>query len=266
MHPIEHLRYVARARGADPALLVRETAEAMMAMRIDASGIMIACRRIVERQADCGPLWWFASKVVTSIEPAETAWELAAAIEHDATPRQLAEAIAQDATVVVVGDGDLVAEGLSRRGDVQVYVVDSRHRATSVVRQLERAEVPCDPVQPEALAAVIAAADLVLVECVAMSPERGLVPVGGLAAALVAADVGVPIWMVGGVGRRLPEEYVAAIETRLGEAVDPVDGEYESVRVDLLAAVVTEHGSGAPSVMGRPDCPFAPELLRVSPI
>ena len=38
MHPIERLRYVARASGADQAVLVRETAQALAAFRDDPSG------------------------------------------------------------------------------------------------------------------------------------------------------------------------------------------------------------------------------------
>ena len=34
MHPIEHLRYVARARGADPVSLVRETISAFGGLRL----------------------------------------------------------------------------------------------------------------------------------------------------------------------------------------------------------------------------------------
>ena len=35
MHPIEHLRYVARARGADPVSLVRETISAFGGLRLN---------------------------------------------------------------------------------------------------------------------------------------------------------------------------------------------------------------------------------------
>ena len=41
MHPIEHLRYVARAQGADPTSLVEETAHALGSLRFDPSGLVV---------------------------------------------------------------------------------------------------------------------------------------------------------------------------------------------------------------------------------
>ena len=61
VHPIEHLRYVARAQGADSASLVEETAMALGSLRFDPAGLVVACRRIVERHPFNGPLWWLCS-------------------------------------------------------------------------------------------------------------------------------------------------------------------------------------------------------------
>ena len=55
VHPIERLRYVARARGADAESLVRETAGALRGLGLDPSGLVVACRRIVERHPTSGP-------------------------------------------------------------------------------------------------------------------------------------------------------------------------------------------------------------------
>ena len=69
MHPIERLRYVARASGADQAVLVRETAGALAAFADDPAGLVTACRRIVSRHPGSGPLWWLCSRVLTATEP-----------------------------------------------------------------------------------------------------------------------------------------------------------------------------------------------------
>jgi hypothetical protein len=50
MHPIEHLRYVARATGADPVALVSETAQALFGLHMEPAGLVLAARRIVEQQ------------------------------------------------------------------------------------------------------------------------------------------------------------------------------------------------------------------------
>ena len=42
MHPIEHLRYVARARGADGSSLVREAATALASLRADHANLVRA--------------------------------------------------------------------------------------------------------------------------------------------------------------------------------------------------------------------------------
>ena len=107
MHPIEHLRYVARARGADPASLVRETAHAMSSMRFDPSGLVVACRRVVERHPECGPLWWLCAHLLTAQEPFQLAWELADEIDDDATADALAAAIPDDAVVLTIGWTDI---------------------------------------------------------------------------------------------------------------------------------------------------------------
>ena len=50
VHPIERLRYVARAGGVDHDVLVRETAAALGALGFDPAGLVTACRRIIDRR------------------------------------------------------------------------------------------------------------------------------------------------------------------------------------------------------------------------
>ncbi|MBU6316022.1 MAG: hypothetical protein KGR47_05910, partial [Acidobacteria bacterium] len=77
MHPIERLRYIARTSGVDQRTLVAETAAALRALRNDPAGLVVSCRRIVERHPTSGPLWWMSSHLLTSTDPASTAHELA---------------------------------------------------------------------------------------------------------------------------------------------------------------------------------------------
>ena len=65
MHPIEHLRYVARATGADPAVIAREAADALVEMaRIQPAGLVPACRRLIERHVASGPVWWLSARML----------------------------------------------------------------------------------------------------------------------------------------------------------------------------------------------------------
>ena len=83
MHPIERLRYVARASGADQTLLVRETAQALAAFRNDPAGLVAACRRIVDRHPTSAPLWWLCARVLTSPDGQREAWDAVDEIEGD---------------------------------------------------------------------------------------------------------------------------------------------------------------------------------------
>lgn len=89
VHPIERLRAVARSRAAPPALLAREAATALGIFGDDPAGLVIACRRLVDRQPTCAPLWWLASRVLSSIDPTAEAWASVAALEDDPTEEAL---------------------------------------------------------------------------------------------------------------------------------------------------------------------------------
>jgi hypothetical protein len=265
MHPIEHLRHVARARNVDAATLVHETAVAMSAMRFDPDALVVACRRVVQRQADCGPLWWFASRLLCAGDPEESIWDLVAEISDDETPRHLARQMPDDATVVVIGGGDQLVDGLVRRGDLRGLCVDSHHSGTAVLRRLERAEVACEPVAPEGLGGAIAAASLVLIQTPAASTSRALGPAGSLAASLVARQHATPVWLVTPVGTVLPDQYLEYIIECTVDTDRPWEAEFELIGLDLIDSVVTPDGVVAPDDLAS-GCPFAPELLRVSAI
>ena len=70
MHPIERLRYVARANGIDASILVRETATALAGVVADEPvGVVPASRRLVDRHLTTGPMWWLVARVLTAADP-----------------------------------------------------------------------------------------------------------------------------------------------------------------------------------------------------
>jgi hypothetical protein len=246
MHPIEHLRYIARARGADPRDLVRETAYALDALHCGPGELLVACKRILERHADCAPLWWLCSHLLCGQENA------ADLIEADTTDRLVADALGAEARVLTLAGGPTVAAALGRRGDLTVFVTDSRHHGSATMQYLERRDVACEAVQPEAIAAAMSDVDLVIIEATAMSDARAITRIGGRALAIVAQACGVPVWLVAPTGTGLADQVVSAIDAYLRtEGGASWDLDHEICDLNLIGRVLA----------GGPIAPLAPELL-----
>ncbi len=263
MHPIERLRYVARAHGASQAVMVTETAAALRSFGRDPQGLVTACRRIVDRQPASGPLWWLAARTLTAPDPISEAQTASAEIEEDRTPRALADALPDEATVLLLGWPELAAGGLPRRGDVEVLICDVDGDGTDLVVRLLRSDVDATDVPVSGLGAAAAEVDIVILETCAMGPGGFVAPSGSRAAAAVARLAGVEVWLVAGVGRMLPERMFTALCDRTLSADSPWEDDLELVPLDLVDKVVGPTGPAAPAdALRRTDCPVAPELLK----
>ncbi|MFZ1491504.1 MAG: hypothetical protein WAS51_16320, partial [Ilumatobacteraceae bacterium] len=80
----------------------------------------------------------------------------------------------------------------------------------------------------------------------------------------------VPVWLVAGRARRLPDPTWAALGERLGHCGEPWELEVERVPLALMshvcgAAGVHELNAATVEALMRPECPFAPELVKASP-
>lgn len=264
MHPIERLRYVARASGADQALLVRETAAALSAFAGDPSGLVAACRRIVDRHPTSGPMWWLCARLLTAPDGARSeAWQAVEDIESDPTAAELGFALPEAATACVIGWPEIAGEALPRRGDVEVLAVDSLGEGNGLVRRLAMSGVDAVDVPTSGLGAAAAACDVVLLEAVAVGPDAFVAISGSLAAAAVARDAQVPVWLVAGRGRMLPARMWEALAGRHEARMDdPWDLDEEIVPLRLVDQVCGPHGRQAPDVaLAATDCPVAPELF-----
>ncbi len=256
---------MARAHGVDPAALVEETAHALGSLHFDPAGLVVACRRIVERHPFTGPLWWLCSNVATSAEPFERVWECAEQIRSDRTASELGAAMGDASTVVTIGDPSVIGHGLARRGDVRVLALDIDHSATSFVRRLERFDVDYEPVDAGAAGAATRAADVVLIEALALDESRIVVASGSSTIAAAAAAWETPVWLVAGVGRRLPSAFLDAMVERrreIAEGIDEWSIEVEIIPPRLVTDVVGPHGRmpmGPPAA--KAECPVAAELL-----
>lgn len=263
MHPIERLRHLARSSGGDPRVIVSETASALRGLGADPAGLVVACRRIVERHPTSGPLWWLCAHMLTSPDPFATARRLAEEIDADLTPEGLMAALPGDSTVCVVGWPDLAGEAVLRRGDIRVLAIDADDRGSSFMRRLDRAEVDAEIVDPGGIAAAVLAADILLIEALAASPDEMIAARGSRAAASVAYCSEVPLWAVVGVGRCLPEAGFASLVERVADVRVPWQADADVVPLALCSHVATKEGVvGIDEVALTPECPLAHELLR----
>ncbi|MGH9128001.1 MAG: hypothetical protein ACRDY2_03310 [Acidimicrobiales bacterium] len=300
MHPIERLRYVARAGGAPPSSLVSEAASALAGLAEDPAALVTACRRLVERHPGVGPMWWLASRVLTAPEPVAEAWAVVGELDRDPTAKLLAAELGESAAVVVLGWPELVGSALMRRGDLVVMLVDEFGEADGLIRRLRGAGGDVVEVGGPGLAQAVAAADVVLVEAMAMgagpaswgvdsgatmgvraagAPDAGahdagspadwsvesgaVVASGSWAAAAVARSAGVPVWLVAGAGRVLPARIWEAVVRRLDDdPAEPWDRAWEVLPADLVSSVLGPEGPVPwADALLRADCPIAAELL-----
>ncbi len=261
MHPIERLRYVARASGAPHEMLVRETASALAAFGSDPAGLITACRRVVARQPTSGPVWWLAARVLTAPEPMREAWDAVEEMENDPTAKELSYALDDAATVCILGWPDQVSFALARRGDLEVLVIDSLGEGSGLVRRLLDAEIDAVDVPPIGVGAAAVDADVVILEASAVGPDAFLAIAGSRAAAASARQAGVPVWLVAGVGRLMPARMWAALAAKV-DVEDPWDADDEIVPLELVDRVVGPAGlESVADAIGRTDCPVAPELF-----
>ena len=261
MHPMERLRMVARASGEDPGLLAREAAAALAGCADDPRALVMACRRLVERQAASGPLWWLAALVVASSDPATEAWRSAEVLRSDPTPALVGASLPEDVVVTVLGWPEQVTEALRIRGDAQVLVVDSLGDGSPLVAALDRAGSIAALVPEAGIGAAVASSGLLLLDASAVGPGGFLAVTGSRAAAAGAYTEQIPVWVVAGAGRVLPSRLWAAMVDKVTALGDPWDADWEVVPLELATAVIGPEGPLPPAeALERVDCPDAPEL------
>ncbi len=266
MHPIERLRYVARASDeTGPSLLVREAAGALASFSRDPAALVTACRRLVDRQPNAAAIWWLAARVLGSPEPASEAWVAADELENDLTASHLVSLLPEDSMVLLLGWPEVTAPAIAKRGDLDVLVVDSRGEGHSLVRRLERVGTDATLVDERGVGGAAATADVVLIEAIGLGESGITATAGSLSAAAVAAQAGKEVWCVAGVGRVLPGRLWQAYLDRVQDAADPWDTDLDVVPAALFTSVVGPTGASTfDAAWRRADCPPAPELFKTS--
>jgi hypothetical protein len=262
VHPIERLRYVARAGDVPTAPLVREAAIALASFAHDPVELLTACRQLIERRPTSGPLLWVTARMLTGTDPGTEAWEAVEALERDTTVRELAHVLPADARVLMIGASEICGDAVLQRPDVEVLVADTVGEGYGLIRQLDARDHIAVDVPSAGVGAAAAEVDVVLVEAEMMHEDAAMVRAGSLSAAAVAHHVGIPVWLIAGVGRVVPSrmfEWAADC----GVDGDPWEAEFETLPVTLVDRVVGPAGlQPVAEIRYRIDCPIAPELFR----
>ncbi|MCB0972838.1 MAG: hypothetical protein KDA97_15130 [Acidimicrobiales bacterium] len=264
MHPIERLRHVARASGAPVDDLVAEAAASLATFSDDPVALVAACRRLVDRHATVGPLWWLCARTLVAADPADEVWRCRSEHHADPTLGELVHAIPDGARVAAVGWPERLAEPFARRGDVEVHVLDVEGDGPGFARLLERLDVDALDVPVVGAAAAVASSDLVVLDATAIGPDQVVAASGSWLAAAVARAAEVPVWAVGGVGRALPAGLWPSLRRRLGDADDrPWDLGVDLVPTALIDVVAGPAGVGpVPAALAGTDVPDVAELRR----
>lgn len=260
MHPIEHLRYLARADSTDAVAAAAETARALGSLRGDAATLVVATRRILERHPTVGQMWWICAHLLVAADPAERAWAIADELDDDPTGPALADALPPGSTVLTGGFGWPLVEAFAERDDVRVACLVSDDESQRFARRLTRFGVDVDWVDPPDLASVAAGCDLAVVATTAASDRTVLAGADAAAAAQAAAAAHLPVWLAAGAGTVLPHRYVEAILAAAPGAVT------ELPLADVARVFNPDGPSAHPATALRTTAPFAPELLRAASV
>lgn len=263
---MERLRDVARHGSVEHGVLAQEAAAALASLGDDPAGLVLACKRLVDRHPGAGPLWSMCARVLQAGDPRQEAWRCLSELDDDLTASYVVQLLPDEATVTVLGWPEVAARALPPRGDVEVLVVDALGEGGQLVRRLGRLDVEATEVAEARTAVAVVRSDVVVLEAHAAGPDAFLAVAGSRAAAAVARHAGVPVWLVAAAGRVLPGPLWDALVTRVVGGAAALDADAEVVPLDLVDVVVGPTGGGTGTdVAVREDCPVAPELLADRP-
>ena len=230
----------------------------------DDASLLIACRRILDRQPSCGPLVWLAAHILGAPNQRQALWTAVEELEEDQTLAALAYELGDDPVLATIGWSDNLTDLARKRGDLGFVVVDTDGSVEYQVDRLDDAGHAMTLVDAEATAQGLFEANHLLIEFTAIGPEQGLAPVGSFAAAAVAKHLNVPVWGVAETGVALGERMYGGLVRRWNDAAG--EPRYrrplEEVPVSLLDQVITANGAGtADQAQQRGGCPIVPELF-----
>ncbi len=229
--------------------LVREAAFALADFAYDPMELLTACKRLVERRPACAPLVWICARILSGSDPATEAYDCVAGLERDRTCEELTNEIPSEASVLVVGRAEAGGEAARWRPDIELTAVDTADDEDHSIGLLERS------------------VDLLVLEAEAVTDDEALLRSGAGTVAAVAQEMEVPVWLVAGLGRVLPEQmWIGATELAMREqrGSGSYHGSpgYEVVSLACVDTVVGPSGLHPVSELRyRRECPIVLELF-----
>lgn len=292
VHPIEHLRYVARSGAIGGQALVSETAYALASLGVEHADLLISCRRILARHPYAGALWAACARLVLSPEPARLAWELVdrSPVDVDAVGGHLpadaalvgpAEWGADAFAAAAIEGASRELDGASAPIDLDVALdvdladlghlgdlglVDDIHRPMSgpTVKIVDDGGGAADLLRRslrrlDVAATVVAMAELegaaVVVEPTLVAVDTVIVPATVASSIDDAATAGLDVWALVNDVEILPAAFGAA-------AIERIDvRRWTAIDPAVLAGVIGEAGRRSWGDVAA-SVPFTPELLR----
>ncbi len=264
MHPIERLRYVARASHVPAKYLVRDTAMALSDFVGDDAVLLISCKRILDRQPSAAPLVWLVAHALGAPNPSSALWDAAEEIEGDKSAAALAYELPDDATIATIGWSDWLADVLRVRGDVGVVVIDLDGEAEYEL------ETSADPdqhwlcVDPSGAGQALSEATHVVLGLDALGPEQSIARQGALMLAATAKHREMPVWGVAPTGFALPDRMYSGLARRWheSEATTIWERPVEEIETTLFDRIATHKGVvAAADALRMSGCPIVPELF-----
>lgn len=264
MHPIERLRWIARAEDEPAASLASQAAWTLAELaQQEPTALLTACRRLLDRHPACGPLWWVSARLAAADDPLEAGRRAAAELCSDPTSGRIGEALAGSFTasdvVVLTVPVEVALPALEASKPYPLRLVGdpwSLRRSMRALAAVTASDVTGWSAGEEDEA--LEGAAVLLVEVLAAGGGRALVGPGTAAVLRAATDRGVPAWALIGAGRALPERLFAAAAERTGAGADLVG--LEAFALGIGPALTGD----AAAVAAEVTCPPGPELLRRS--
>ena len=284
MHPIERLRWIARAEGESSSTLAVEAAYSLAELaRHDPAAVVTACRRLLDAHPRAGPIWWAASRILGAADLDAEAYELSRLLAGDETPQWLASGLVElssrdgrsdpGPTVVVASPLEELAqvvdclEASAFAGSLSVRLVGLAPSVRSDLAHLDAAGIDAAGFSLDEISPALDGADLVVVGVLGASPGGAAVTSD---AALVieaaqrderASTAGgglrwrAQVWGVAGVGRVLPRILVLELARKAGDGA-------EILSPGLFDLVAGPFGLEEPArSFERSTCPPATELV-----
>jgi len=261
VHPIERLRYVARAGGFNQTDLTREAADALASLWGEPADLVNACRRMLSHHPLAGTLWVMAAKVLISMDARTAAFDFIKELETDRTSQNIVSSLPEQATIAVVGWPDLALAEIHKRQDICVRVIDAYGEGAGLARALMQRDVRVEEVPLTGLGQACATSDVVILEASVAGPTSFVAPSGSHAAAVCGMHSEKEVWVAVGHGRSLPKNLFSVVEHALNQE-NSLEADDELVALADVSHTVGPKDLRESEIPLREDCAEMAELMR----